>query len=53
MQFLITRSIWYSGIKPSMFFTKAFTKAFKRLPAELLEAFKIDVEKGILLGIKK
>ena len=53
LQFLITRSIWYSGIKPSMFFTKPFTKAFKRLPAELLEAFKIDVEKGILLGIKK
>lgn len=53
LQYLITRSIWYSGIKPSLFFTKPFQSAFKRLPNEIIDAFKLDVEKGIILGIKE
>ena len=32
------------GIKPSMFFTKPFEKAFKNLPKELQEQFAIDLE---------
>lgn len=41
--FLITRSIYNKGLKPSLFFTKPFEKAFKDLPQELVEAYGIDV----------
>lgn len=53
MQFLITRSIYLAGIKPSMFFTKPFNKAFSQLPDDLVNAFALDVEKNLILGIKK
>lgn len=43
--FLITRSIYNKGIKPSLFFTKPFEKAFKNLNEDLLQAYKLDVEK--------
>ena len=43
--FLITRSIYNKGIKPSLFFTKPFEKAYKNLNKDLLEAYKLDVEK--------
>lgn len=42
--FLITRSIYNKGIKPSLFFTKPFEKAFKNLDKELIDAYKLDVE---------
>ena len=32
------------GIKPSLFFTKPFEKAFERLPEELQEKFGIDLQ---------
>ena len=32
------------GIKPSLFFTKPFEKAFDRLPDELVEKFALDLE---------
>ena len=51
--FLITRSIYQTGIKASMFFTKPFTKAFKRLPDELLEAYSVGIEKQIQVNITK
>ena len=44
MQFLIARSIYEHGIKPSMFFTKPFNQAFDKLPKELQEKFGIDIE---------
>ena len=53
MQYLITRSIYLSGIKASMFFTKPFEQAFKRLTPEITESFLLDIEKGIILGTKK
>ena len=42
--FLITRSIYNKGIKPSFFFTKPFEKAFERLPDDIIEAYGLDVE---------
>jgi hypothetical protein len=48
--FLITRSIYNKGLKPSLFFTKPFEKAFDRLPDELVEAYGLDIEK---LYVKK
>lgn len=42
--FLITRSIYNKGVKPSMFFTKPFEKAFNNLDKDIIEAYKLDVE---------
>jgi len=43
--FLIGRKIFLEGIKPSLFFTKPFEKAYKNLPKELVTAFVNDYEK--------
>lgn len=45
--FLISRSIFEKGIKPSLFFTKPFERAFKRLPEDLAEAFGNDIKNMI------
>jgi hypothetical protein len=45
LKFLIARSIYRNGIKPSMFFTKPFEVAYDRLPDELVEAYGIDIIK--------
>jgi len=42
--YLITRSIWHKGMKPSYFFTKPFEKAFKNLPDEIVERYGLDLE---------
>ena len=47
LQFAIANSVYKKGIKPSMFFTKPFEKAFKNLPKELVESFALDVEQLI------
>ena len=44
LQYLIARSVYIRGIKPSMFFTKPFNQAFDKLPPELQEKFGIDIE---------
>jgi hypothetical protein len=45
LQFMIARSIYKKGIKPSLFFTKPFEKAFKNINKDLIEAYRLDVEK--------
>lgn len=42
--FLISRSIFEKGLKPSLFFTKPFERAIKRLPEDLQEAFGEDIK---------
>lgn len=43
--FIITRSIYQTGIRPSLFFTKPFEKAKNMyLGAELQKAFKADID---------
>ena len=44
MAYVISRSIYNKGTKPSLFFTKPFEAAFKRLPDELIEKFGLDME---------
>ena len=44
---MIARSVFEKGIKASMFFTKPFEKAFKNLPKELVDAYRLDVEQLI------
>ena len=41
--FIIQRSVFAQGIKPTMFFTKPFLVAFKRYPKLLTEAFAEDI----------
>ena len=42
LKFLIARSIFRHGIKPSLFFTKPFESAFEKLPSELIDKFGLD-----------
>ena len=44
LQYLIARSVYIRGIKPSMFFTTPFNQAFDKLPPELQDKFGIDIE---------
>ena len=52
LQFMIARSIYKKGIKPSLFFTKPFEKAFKNINEDLIEAYKLDVENLLQYTIK-
>lgn len=45
LQFLISRKIFFHGMKPSHFISKPFEKHFRKLPDEIIEAFGLDVEK--------
>ena len=51
--FLVRNGIFKNGIKPSLFFTKPFEKAFERLPDELVEAYGLDVEQFLEYTINK
>lgn len=53
LKFAIAKTIFKKGIRPSMFFTKPFEAAFKRLPDELVEAYSIGLEKQIQVNINK
>jgi len=44
LQFAIARGIFINGIKPSLFFTKPFEKAFKKLPDALITKYGLDAE---------
>lgn len=43
LNFLIARSIFNKGLKPTLFFTKPFEKYYKRLPKELTEKYALDM----------
>ena len=49
---VIAGNIYNRGIRPSMFFTKPFEKAFKGLNEELVKAYMLDVEKFMATTIK-
>ena len=44
LRFVLARSIYSQGIKPSLFFTKPFEKEFKNLSDDVLKAFGLDVD---------
>lgn len=44
LSYLIARSIYNNGMKPSLFFTKPFEREFARLDEELVEAFGLDID---------
>jgi hypothetical protein len=39
---VITKSIYAKGMKPSLFFTKPFEAAYKNLPEELIEKYGLE-----------
>lgn len=53
LRFLIARSVFTNGIKPSLFFTKPFSNALKRLPKEFMEAYGLDMQKTLDRIIKE
>jgi len=44
VNFLIAKSIFINGIKPSLFFTNAFGSKFKIIPDKIVEDFGLDIE---------
>jgi len=51
--FLITRSIFHKGIKPSLFFTKPFEAGYKKyIDVDLIKAFGQDVETMVDYNLK-
>lgn len=42
---IIARNVYNRGLAPSLFFTKPFEKAYKKLPNDLVEAFGLDAIK--------
>ena len=53
MGFVLQKSIFAQGIKPSYFFSKPFNKGIKTLSPELAESFILDIENAIILGQKR
>lgn len=45
LNFALATHVFKYGIKPSLFFTKAFEKEFENLPDNIGEAYALDVEK--------
>lgn len=51
--FLISRSIFATGIKPSLFFTKPFEAGYKKyIDTDLVKAFGLDIETIIDYNLK-
>ena len=44
MSFIIARAIYNKGIKPSLFFTRPFEKAFNNLSEEIKKQFELDLQ---------
>ena len=53
LTFLIARSIFSRGIKPTLFFTKPFTKYFNELPEQIAVAYGKDFDTELQLIFDK
>jgi len=50
--FIITRSIYNKGLKPSYFFTKPFNKAFERLPNDIVDRYGLVIDELLKQQLK-
>ncbi len=50
---LITKSIYAKGLKPTLFFTKPFQEAYKNLPDELAKEYGLEATELFKMSIKK
>ena len=53
LSYLIARSVFNNGIKPSLFFTRPFELAYKRLGDDVIEAFGLDIDEFLQYTLKK
>ena len=53
LSYLIARSVFNNGIKPSLFFTRPFELAYKRLADDVIEAFGLDIDEFLKYTLKK
>lgn len=53
LSYLIARSVFNNGIKPSLFFTRPFELAYKRLGDDIIEAFGLDIDEFLKYTLKK
>jgi hypothetical protein len=53
LSYLIARSVFNNGIKPSLFFTRPFELAYKRLGDDVIQAFGLDIDKFLAYTLKK
>lgn len=44
LSFLIARSIYRNGLKPSLYFTKPFEKHFKKVSQDITDAFGLEID---------
>jgi|TARA_X000001388_G_C2164825_1_gene97569 hypothetical protein len=51
--FLVARNIFFKGIKPTLFFTKPFTKYFAELPEQLAVAYGDEFEARVKILYEK
>jgi len=52
ISFLIARSIFFKGIKPTYFFASAFDKAFKKLPKQFIDKYELDIDNFLKFTLK-
>lgn len=50
---VITKSIYSKGLKPTMFFTKPFQEAYKNLPDEIAKEYGLEVNELFKISLKK
>lgn len=50
--YILREHIYKNGIKPSLFFTKPFEKAYKRLPNEIVDKYGIEVIELFRITVK-
>ena len=51
--FILQNHIFKYGIKPSLFFTKPFEAAYKKLPKNFIDAYGLDFEGFLDFSLKK
>jgi hypothetical protein len=51
--FLITRSIYQTGLRTTNFITKPFKNEFNKLPDQVVQAYGLEVNKFLTLAFKK
>jgi len=50
--FLISRSIWLTGLKTTNFFSRPFELAFAKLPEEVIEGYGLELDKFMETTLK-
>jgi len=53
MQYIIVNSIWRRGLRATLFMATPFEQGIKKFGDEFLNAYSLDIEKNVILGIKK